>query len=68
MGELSKQIAKQIKADLALKDITFADIAKELKCSRQQVWQIANGIGKSTRIRRAISEAIGKDYWFGDRD
>ena len=63
MNDLDEHIFREIKVALAIKGISLTDIANKLKRSRQQIWQISKGISKTKYIRRAISEAIGRDPW-----
>lgn len=55
-----KHNKQQIKADLVARGITQTEIAKMLNVSVPIVNQVISGDRKSSRIRKAISMAIGK--------
>jgi hypothetical protein len=63
--DIKEIIFRNIKADLAMRGMTFARIGTGLEPSRsrQQVWQVAKGLIDTAYIRRAIAEAIGRDPW-----
>jgi lambda repressor-like predicted transcriptional regulator len=50
----------KIRSELVKRDISNASIAQKLNVSRQSVTQIIYGQAKSSRIRQAIAQAIGR--------
>ena len=62
---MSKQLAREIKADLALTGITQSAIARKLRVTPNAVWSVIHGKNKPRRIREAIARAIGRDPWRG---
>jgi Ner family transcriptional regulator len=59
----------QRKAALVLREITLADIARDLGVTYQHVWQVVVGRRRSARVEEAIAERIGKppEKVFGPR-
>lgn len=53
---------KKIRARLLMKDITLAEIARDLGVSRTWVSLVVNGHKKSRRIQAAIASALGVPY------
>jgi transcriptional regulator with XRE-family HTH domain len=63
MNDLNEQISRQIKSEFAIRGLSFTDVAKQLDCTRSMISQVAKGIQKTPRVRRAIASAMGKDPW-----
>jgi len=69
MELLTKKGFKQLRANLLMEDITFAQIARKFHCSREFVGQTARGHHSSQKakdVREYINKQIGGGYFSND--
>jgi predicted transcriptional regulator len=60
---MAEQLAREIKAALALAGVRQSTIARKLGISPNAVWACIHGRTNPPRIRNAIVRAIGRDPW-----
>jgi len=64
---MNKRQGLRIRHALENAGLSYAEIARRLRVSRQHVSQVASGVRGSMRVRRAIIDALGgRDPWAGE--
>ncbi len=63
---MSTSQIQQIRGALLMRGHTFASIAAEIGVSRSHVTYVAHGRTVSARVRKAITDKLGRDPWAKD--